>query len=66
MKDLDQEKRFYMLLSYLKEDLDYLNGSPVSQEEINKCQRKFLNHFTNDKEKPKRYFELREKFKIDY
>jgi hypothetical protein len=61
---LDQyndEQKYYLLVGHLKEDIDTLNGGKISAKEKDTCERKYLRHFMDLTEKPKRYFELESK-----
>ncbi len=49
-----------MILCHLNEDIEFLNGSVVTQEEIDSCQRKYLNFYAFETEKPARYYDLEE------
>ncbi len=49
-----------MILCHLNEDIEFLNGSFVTQEEIDSCQRKYLNFYAFETEKPARYYDLEE------
>lgn len=56
------EERYFLLVAYLSEKITCLNGSELSPEEKDKCERMYLRHYmeSND-ERPQRFEQLEQK-----
>ena len=55
---LSDDQRFFMVLSYLPDSIQNLNGSLIKKKDKEQSQRKFLRFYMDKTEKPKRYFDL--------
>jgi hypothetical protein len=61
------EERFFLLVAHLSDKITCLNGSELSPEEKDKCERMYLRHFMESNEdRPQRFDQLEHKHgKID-
>ena len=57
----NDDEKYYLLVAHLNDSIDSLNGSKISNEDKENCERKFIRHFMDLPSKPKRYFELESK-----
>ena len=56
------DERYFLIVSNLNEQLlETLNGSKVTNEDILKCQRKFLSFYMDFSIKPARFYDLKNK-----
>jgi hypothetical protein len=56
------DERYFLIVSNLNEQLlETLNGSKVTNEDILKCQRKFLSFYMDLSIKPARFYDLKNK-----
>ena len=57
----NDDEKYYLLVAHLNDSIDSLNGSKISNEDKENCERKFIRHFMDLPAKPRRYFELETK-----
>ena len=59
----DEELQRDLLVAYLHESITILNGSQISGDERENCERKYIRHYMEHAEaaRPKRYYELERK-----
>lgn len=57
----NEEEKYYMLVAHLDESVLSLNGSEITSDERETCERKFIRHYMDAAHKPARYFELETK-----
>ena len=57
----NEEEKYYMLVAHLDESVLSLNGSEITSDERETCERKFIRHYMDAPHKPKRYYELESK-----
>ena len=50
----NDEEKYYLLVAHLHESIDSLNGSKISTEDKENCERKYIRHFMDVTNKPKR------------
>jgi len=55
------EQKYFMLVSHLDNQQQYLNGSEITPKERENCERQFIRYYSERDEKPKRYYELEAK-----
>lgn len=58
---LNDEEKYYMLVAHLDESIDSLNGSKITNDDKENCERKYIRYFMDLANKPKRYYELESK-----
>ena len=61
LNTLNDEEKYYLLVAHLHESIDSLNGSKISTDDKENCERKYIRHFMDVANKPKRYYELESK-----
>jgi hypothetical protein len=61
LKNYTDEEKYYMLVAHLHDSIDSLNGSKITNDDKENCERKYLRHFMDMVNKPKRYYELENK-----
>ena len=61
LNTFNDEEKYYLLVAHLHESIDSLNGSKISLDDKENCERKYIRHFMDVAAKPKRYFELESK-----
>ena len=57
----NDEEKYYLLVSHLSESIISLNGSEISDEDRENCERKYIRHYIDSIHKPKRYLDLERK-----
>ncbi|CAF3858208.1 unnamed protein product [Rotaria magnacalcarata] len=60
LKPYQKDERFFLLLGYMKH-LTKLNGSVITANERETSERRFIRFYSQQDDKPQRYFELTEK-----
>ncbi|CAF0770688.1 unnamed protein product [Brachionus calyciflorus] len=58
VENLSDEEKYYVLVGHLDESIDSLNGSKISNDIKENCERKYIRYFMNLNSKPERYYEL--------
>ncbi len=61
LNTFNDEEKYYLLVAHLHESIDSLNGSKISSDDKENCERKYIRHFMDVAAKPKRYYELESK-----
>ena len=61
LNTFNDEEKYYLLVAHLHESIDSLNGSKISSDDKENCERKYIRHFMDVAAKPKRYYELENK-----
>ena len=61
LNNYNDEEKYYMLVAHLNESIDSLNGSKITNDDKENCERKYIRHFMDLASKPKRYYELESK-----
>lgn len=58
LNDYNEEEKYYLLVGYFEDNILSLNGSKITNEDKENCERKFIRHYLDFGEKPDRYYEL--------
>lgn len=61
LESLNDEEKYFVLVGHLDESISSLNGSEITSEDKENCERKYLRYFMDFEHKPSRYFELESK-----
>jgi hypothetical protein len=61
VEGLSEEEKFFMLTANVSRQIEYLNGSLLTEKDRDESERKFLRHFMKKEEKPGKYSQLEEK-----
>lgn len=61
LENLTDEQKYYVLVAHLDESIDSLNGSKISNDDKENCERKYIRFFMDSNFKPNRYYELETK-----
>ncbi len=57
----NDEEKYYLLVAHLNESIDSLNGSKITGEDKENCERKYIRHYLDMAQKPALYYELENK-----
>ena len=58
LSDLDEEQKYYLIVAHLQDTILSLNGSKITTVDKENCERKYIRHYLDFTEKPRRYFDL--------
>ncbi|RMZ94668.1 tubulin-specific chaperone cofactor E [Brachionus plicatilis] len=61
LEELTDEQKYYVLVGHLHQSIDSLNGSHISNDDKENCERKYIRFFMDSSVKPSRYYELEAK-----
>lgn len=61
LEGLTNDEKYYILAGHLDASIESLNGSKMSKDEKENCERKYIRYFMDSSFKPNRYFELEAK-----
>lgn len=61
LNDFNEEEKYFLIVGYLDNNILSLNGSRISNEDKENCERKYIRHYLDFQEKPNRYYELENK-----
>jgi len=61
LESLTDEEKYFVLVGHLDETIHSLNGSYITSDDKENCERKYLRYFMDVEKKPSRYFELESK-----
>ena len=56
--EYSDEEKYFLIVGHLADTILSLNGSRITDEDKENCERKFIRHYLDSPEKPARYFEL--------
>lgn len=56
--DYNEEEKYFLLVGHLDDRMLSLNGSKITTEDKENCERKYIRYYLDSVEKPKRYYEL--------
>lgn len=57
----NDEERHFLLVGHLTDNINYLNGSSITREFRDMCERKYLRYLMEQENKPSRFYELEAK-----
>ena len=58
LNEFSDEEKYYLLVGYLDDRILSLNGSKITSEDKENCERKYIRHYLDVAQKPKRFYEL--------
>ena len=58
LNEYSDEEKYYLLVGYLDDRILSLNGSKITSEDKENCERKYIRHYLDVVQKPKRFYEL--------
>ena len=61
LNSYNDEEKYYLLVAHLDDSIDSLNGSKITGEDKENCERKFIRHYLDVAQKPQLYYELESK-----
>jgi hypothetical protein len=61
LESLSDEEKYFVLVGHLDDSIHSLNGSRITTDDKENCERKYLRYFMDFESKPTRYFELESK-----
>lgn len=61
LNSYNDEEKYYLLVAHLDDSIDSLNGSKITGEDKENCERKYIRHYLDVAQKPPLYYELESK-----
>lgn len=61
LNSYNDEEKYYLLVAHLDDSIDSLNGSKITDEDKENCERKYIRHYLDVAQKPPLYYELESK-----
>jgi len=61
LNSYNDEEKYYLLVAHLNESIDSLNGSKITDEDKENCERKYIRHYLDIPIKPPLYYQLENK-----
>jgi len=58
LSEYTEEEKFFLVVGHLDDTIQSLNGSRITNEDKENCERKFIRYYLDFSEKPDRYYEL--------
>jgi len=58
LSEFTEEEKFFLVVGHLDDTIQSLNGSRITNEDKENCERKFIRYYLDFVEKPDRYYEL--------